>query len=232
MKSIIVTGAAGNLGRAVVKQLTGEGHRIHAVLGLGENSAVFQQENQEAHIDMEFVNLVDETVSEGYVKNLVLKNPDIEAAVLLVGGWQAGSIAETTGYELDKMFKLNFATAYNVVRPLMEHFYRKDKGHFIFVSARPGINPAEAKSQIAYSFSKSLLLRLAEVINDEGKSNNVRASVVIPSQLDTPQNRKAMPHSNPHDWVKTETVADTIAFLLNDSNKGLRETVLKVYNRV
>ncbi|MFN0215243.1 MAG: SDR family NAD(P)-dependent oxidoreductase [Saprospiraceae bacterium] len=231
MKSIIVTGAAGNLGQAVIKRFAKDGHKVYAALGLGENSRLFSESPLAAHIHTQFLNLTDETASEGYVKNIVALDPEVEAAICIVGGWQPGMISETTGYEIDKMIKLNFSTAFNLVRPLMEYFERRGKGQFVFIGARPAINAAEAKSQVAYALSKSMVLRLAEIINDQGKFKDIRASVVIPSLLDTPQNRAAFPDTSAEEWVTPEVASDTIAFLLGDTGENLRETVVKLYNQ-
>ncbi len=231
MKSIIVTGAAGNMGKAVVKRFAQDGQQVYAVLGLGENSQAFNDSTHLANIHTQFLNLTDETASEGYVKDVIAKDPAVETAICIVGGWAPGGISETTGYELDRMIKLNFSTAFNIVRPLMEYFERKGRGQFIFIGARPAINPAEAKGQVAYALSKSLLFRLAEIINDQGKFKNIRASVVIPSLLDTPQNRAAFPDADTSDWITPEAAADTIAFLLSDTGEHMRETVIKLYNK-
>lgn len=230
MKSIIVTGAAGNMGQAVVKRFAQDGHRIYAALGLGENSKTFGESPHEANIHTQFLNLTDETVSEGYVKGIIAQDPEVDTAVCIVGGWQPGTIAETTMYELDKMIKLNFATAFNIVKPLLEFFERKGRGQFVFIGARPAINPAEGKNQFAYALSKSLLFRLAEIINDQGKFKDIRASVVIPSLLDTPQNRAALPNAPAGEWVTPEVAAETISFLLSDTGENMRETVIKLYN--
>ncbi len=230
MKSIIVTGASGNMGQAVVKRFAHDGHKVYAVLGLGENSRLFSESKDAEKIDAQFLNLTDETVSEGYVKGIIAKDPAVETAICIVGGWQPGTLSETTGYEMDKMLKLNFTTAFNITKPLMEYFERQGRGQFIFVGARPAINPAEAKNQVAYALSKSLVFRLAEIINDQGKFKNIRASVIIPSVLDTPQNRAAMPDADKSDWVTPETAADTIAFILSDTGSKMRETVIKLYN--
>lgn len=231
MKSIIVTGAAGNLGQAVVKRFAQDGHRIYAALGLGENSRLFSQSPMAANIHAQFLNLTDETVSEGFVKDVIAKDQAVETAICIVGGWQPGTMSETTGYEIEKMINLNFMTAFNIVRPLMDYFERRGQGgQFVFIGARPAINPAEAKNQLAYALSKSLVFRLAEIINDQGKFKDIRASVIVPSLLDTPQNRNAFPDTMAEEWVTPEVAADTIAFLLGSTGENLRETVVKLYN--
>jgi NAD(P)-dependent dehydrogenase (short-subunit alcohol dehydrogenase family) len=82
---------------------------------------------------------------------------------------------------------------------------------------------------VAYGLAKSLIFRLAELLNDEGKSHGVVTSVIIPSTIDTPQNRKAMPDANPDNWVKAEEIADVIYYYCSDEARSLREPVIKVY---
>lgn len=219
------------MGKAVVRRFLADGHTVYAALGLGEDSRQFAEAIGDQRVNTQFLNLTDETVSEGFIKKLITDDPAIETAVCIVGGWQPGTIAETTAYELDKMIKLNFSTAFNIAKPLLEYFERKGRGQFIFIGARPAINPSEGKNQFAYALSKSLIFRLAEIINDQGKFKNIRAGVVVPSLLDTPQNRAAMPDADTGEWVTPEAAADTIAFLLSDTGTNMRETVIKLYNQ-
>ncbi len=99
-------------------------------------------------------------------------------------------LADTSGEDLQKQIALNFETAYFVTRPLFEHLMKNKRGTIVFIGARPALNPAQGKGLIAYSLSKSLLFKLAEFLNEEAKGINVSISVVVPSTLDTPLNRK------------------------------------------
>jgi NAD(P)-dependent dehydrogenase (short-subunit alcohol dehydrogenase family) len=78
--------------------------------------------------------------------------------------------------------------------------------------------------------AKSLIFRLAELMNDEAKGKNVVTSVVVPSTIDTPQNRKAMPDADFANWVKPDDIANVIYHHCTDEAAALRETVIKVYN--
>ncbi|MBL7708490.1 MAG: hypothetical protein JNJ86_05430, partial [Chitinophagaceae bacterium] len=78
--------------------------------------------------------------------------------------------------------------------------------------------------------AKSLLFRLAELMNEEAKGTNVVTSVVVPSTIDTPQNRKSMPDADPSTWVSADTIANIIYFYCKDEAAALREPVIKVYN--
>lgn len=230
MKSILITGAGGNLGRAVVDELS-TNYKLFAALGLGEDSRFFDMHPNKSNIETEFVNLTDETACEAYVKKSMNKAGDLSAGILLVGGWQKGSIEDTRINDIDKMIKLNFTTALNVIRPLYEYFKRKGHGRFILIGARPAIKTEDAAEQFAYSISKAMVIKMAEIINHTGKENDIQAHVIVPSVLDTLANRNAMPDADPSTWVLPGHVAQTISFLLSDAGHNLRETVLKVYNK-
>lgn len=231
MKSILITGAGGNLGRAVINEIASD-HFLHAALGMGEDAKFFMEHPAKENIETSFINLMDEMACEAYVANLIQNTHDrISAAILLVGGWQKGSLEETSLSDIDKMIKLNFATAFNVVRPLIEYFKSAGKGRLIFIGARPAINANEAREQFAYAISKSMIIKMAEIINQANTQFNIQAHVIIPSVLDTPQNRLAMPDANPADWVKPDHIAQTIRFLLSDPGNDFRDTLLKIYNK-
>ena len=87
-----------------------------------------------------------------------------------------------------------------------------------------------SKGMVAYGLAKSLIFRLAELMNDEAKGHNVVISVIVPSTIDTPQNRSSMPDADFNKWVKAEAIADTIYFYCTPQGSILREPVIKVYN--
>jgi NAD(P)-dependent dehydrogenase (short-subunit alcohol dehydrogenase family) len=132
--------------------------------------------------------------------------------------------------DIKKQVSLNFDTAYNVTRPLYSHMLQNNNGRIVFVGARPALNAAQGKGLVAYGLSKSLLFKLADFLNEDAKGKNVTVTVVVPSTLDTPLNRKSMPDVNPDIWVKPSALAEILEFVVSDKSSVLRENVLKVYN--
>ena len=228
MRKILVTGANGHLGIAVVKKLLNEQHKVIAVIGKESANGLPDDPNLETWL----VDLLDEEKVREFIKTVLEKNPDLNDAVLLVGGFSPGNMEGTSTGQIDKMIQLNFYTAYNMVRNLMPHFKAEaGGGRFIMIGARPPLKPSQGKDLLAYSLSKSLVFRLAEIIHAEGSGANVTATVIVPSTIDTELNRKNMPGADFSSWVPPEKIADTIAFSLSDAGKMLRETVIKIYNR-
>ncbi len=226
MQTILITGANGNLGLEIVNTLNQKGYGICAAVGGGNLPDDFMQKT----LDHRSVNLTDEVETGQYVKNITQQFPGLNAAVLLVGGFVAGGIKDTDSAAIDKQIALNFKTSYFIVRPLLEHFEKNGGGQFILIGARPALQAEAAKNLVAYSLSKSLVFHLAEIINATGKGKGITASVIVPSTIDTAANRNAMPDADFSKWVKAGDIAETIAFLLSEPGKNLRESVLKIYN--
>jgi NAD(P)-dependent dehydrogenase (short-subunit alcohol dehydrogenase family) len=220
-KSVLITGASGNLGGAVVKKFQNEDYHVHAVArdAMGLDGA-----------EVTPIDLTNEAAVNEYIEKITTQNSSLRTAVLLVGGFAAGNLKQTDGAALQKMYQLNFETAYFVVRALLPYFEQNGGGHFVLIGTRAAFTPKDAQHLVAYGLSKSLVMYLSEIINAYGKGKGITASVIVPSTIDTPPNREAMPNADFSKWTTAEAIADTIHYLLTDSGKHLRETVLKMYN--
>jgi NAD(P)-dependent dehydrogenase (short-subunit alcohol dehydrogenase family) len=228
MKTVIITGAAGNLGKACVERFLAEGYKVIATVTPGKNLGYEVKGDVETYE----ADLSDEKAVEKVVLQIVAKHKDIDAAVLLVGGYTSGGINETDGSILKKMFSLNFDTAYFVARPVFQQMMKQGSGgRIVLVGARPALRPKDASKSFAYALSKSIIFKLAEFLNATGSEQNVITSVVVPSTIDTPPNRQAMPKADFNTWVKAEDIADTMAHICSDKAGSWRETVVKIYNK-
>jgi len=226
MKTVIITGASGDLGSVVTRHFLNNGHKVIATVHKQEAK---EELPQHQNLDVEVVNLTNEEETSLFVRKTIEKYKTIDGALLLVGGFTMGNIAATSSNDIKKQISLNFDTAYHVSRPLFQHMIENNKGWIVFIGSRPALKATDGKNVIAYGLSKSLLFKLAEYLNAEAKGKNVTVSVVAPSTIDTPVNRKAMPNINPDNWVKPQELAEIFEFILSDSSNPLRENVLKVY---
>ena len=227
MKTIIITGANGNLGSAVTNIFLSKGYKVLATVRI---PADLKELPQNQNLQAEVLDLSNEGETETFVQKIIDQHQTVDGALLLVGGFAAGNIASTKGEDIKKQISLNFDTAYHVTRPLFQHMMDKNNGKIVFVGARPAIQASAGKNLIAYGLSKSLLFKLAEYLNAQAKGKNVTVSVVVPSTIDTEPNRKSMPDADFEKWVKPEALAEVLEFMISDKGSVLRETVLKVYN--
>jgi NAD(P)-dependent dehydrogenase (short-subunit alcohol dehydrogenase family) len=227
MKTIIITGANGNLGSAVTQEFLGKGYQVVATV-MAENMIADLGTNE--RLDIRVVNLGNAAETNGLVQSVIDKYKMVDAALMLVGGFAMGTISATSVNDIDKQIDLNFKTAYHVTQPLFQHMMSNGNGRLVFIGARPALEASQGKNLVAYGLSKSLLFKLAEYLNEEAKGKNVTATVVAPSTLDTPLNRKSMPDTDPAVWVKPSALAEILEFIVSDKNIPIRESVIKVYN--
>ncbi|MEJ7589065.1 MAG: SDR family NAD(P)-dependent oxidoreductase [Ferruginibacter sp.] len=227
MNTVIVTGASGNMGQALVKKFLAESYRVIGTVVPGHPD---QTGIENANFEAVAVDLMNEDDAQDFIKKIISKYQDIQAVIATVGGFAMGSIDNTTTGDILKQYKLNFETAYNIARPAFVHMMEKRSGRIFLVGSRPGLNAAEGKGMVAYGLAKSLLFHLAELMNVEAKGVNVVTSVVVPGTIDTPPNRASMPAVDFDSWVKPEAIADIIYFYCTDAANIVRSPVIKVYN--
>ena len=227
MKTAIITGASGNMGQAVIKKFIEEGFKV---IGTVIPNDPVPMDFPADKLDKVVVDLMNEDDSAKFVNDVTSKYGSVDAAVLTVGGFAMGSVAETKTSDIAKQYKLNFETAYNVARPVFVQMMKQNNGRIFIIGSKPGLSSVNSKGMVAYGLAKSLIFRLAELMNAEAKGTNVVVSVIVPSTIDTPQNRKSMPDADPAKWVKTEAIADVIYFYCTDAAAVLREPVIKMYN--
>jgi len=227
MKTVIITGVSGNLGQAVAKKFLSDDFKV---IGTVIPNDPAQLNISDPKFETMTVDLMNEEEAGKFVQQVINKEKSIDVAVLTVGGFAMGSIAETKMSDILKQHKLNFQTTYHVARPVFVQMMAQNSGRIFLAGARTGVDMKYSKGTVAYGLSKSLIFRLAELMNEEAKGHNVVTSVIAPSVIDTPQNRQSMPDADPSKWVKPEHIAEVIYFYCKEGASALREPVLKIYN--
>jgi len=228
MQHIVITGADGGLGRPVVSKFLEEKYQVHAIVSPKGDEEFTESDNLKVYR----ADLMKEEEAGNTIRKITDNAGEIAGAVLIVGGFGMGTLQETGLEEMEKMYRLNFVTAYNCARPLLIHMEKaKNGGQIVLIGARPGIEPGAAKGMVAYALSKSLLFRLSEIINETGRKSGIVSSVIVPSIIDTPANRESMPDADYSHWVTGEQIAENILHLFSPAGRHLREPVLKVYGQ-
>ena len=207
IRNVLVTGASGNMGREVVKHFIEKGSRVFGVM---MHNDPFGEEFKHVLFESVYADLTNENEITKVMHAIIKKNDHIDAAVLTAGGFEAGGILQTSAEDVQKMLNINFFTAYSVARILLLQMMQQQEGKIILVGSKPGLNPKDSKDSLAYALSKSLIFNLADIMNKEGENNNVITKVLVPTTIDTPQNRAAMPKADTKSWVKPEKIAELI----------------------
>lgn len=226
-KNCLVTGAAGNLGKAVVTQLISDGHTVVGVMKPSHDAGKLQEFSEFTRYEAD---VSQENEVENLIKHLTQTHQHIDFAALLVGGFAMGPLESTSLEDIRKMYELNFITAYLCCQKLYTQMIQQENGgDIVLVGARPALEPSAAATMVSYSLSKSLLFQLSDIINAKTSKTGVRCSVIVPSIIDTPDNRESMPDANFDDWVTPDQIAKTISYLASPTSKPLRQTIFKLY---
>lgn len=231
-KVAIITGAAGNLGQAVARAF----HDAGAKTVLVDRSAeALQQAYGSAGADPDRmissgVDLADEASARALVAAARARFGRIDVLVNTVGGFRGGKhVHDEELATWDLMMTMNLRTTLVACRAVIPAMLEQGSGAIVNVGA--GAALAAPAGLAAYGASKSAVLRLTESLSAEVKAKGVRVNAVLPSTIDTPQNRAAMPDADASKWVSPDAIADVIAFLASDAARAVTGVALPVFGR-
>ncbi len=208
-RNLVITGAAGALGTAVVGKFKREGYYVIALIRPDAN-----EHSPEADVTYE-VDVTNEEAVQEFVSEYEVQFGDLEAIAMLVGGYAPGDLETTGQQELSQQIQLNFFSAYTVATAFLPLLKKQQRGSFLFVGARTALEAKEAKRAVAYALSKRLVNSLAEIIAEEVKDTDIRTHVFVPSILDSEANRSAMPTADFSKWVNPSDIAEAMHYAVN-----------------
>lgn len=227
MKTAVISGASGALGSAIRKKLLSENYFVAGLVHRIADQKDQQPETNEKEFE---VDLTNEKDTEKIVKEILNLQKEIDVLVCTAGGFAGNSIQNATSADIQRQIDMNFKTAYHLVRPVFDQMKRQGRGRIFLTGSRQGLHPSSGKSAIAYTISKSMLFSLAEILNADS-DKNVTVSVVVPSIIDTPANRRDMPDADFTKWATPEQIAEIISYYASDKASVIREPVIKVFNK-
>ena len=229
---IMVTGAAGNVGRALMTTLAARGERIIAVDRASGplNDILAPFGGADRHLVLDDLDLLDPASCEKAVHFATAQFGRIDGVAHTVGGFAAAS-ADESGIDLwDQMYRLNVITTLNIFRAALPPMRAVGGGSLIAIGAGAALRAPAGLS--AYAAAKSAVHRLVESFADELKSTGIRVNAILPSTIDTPQNRTAMPDADHTAWVRPSEIAEAMAFLLSPGASGITGAFIPLNGRV
>jgi NAD(P)-dependent dehydrogenase (short-subunit alcohol dehydrogenase family) len=225
-KHIVITGGTGALGGAVAALLCARGAIVH--LPMIEEHAP----RELALVDHERVRVTTgvDLRDEGQVRAYYERLPPLSGSVHLVGGFAMAPVTDTAADDLRRMFELNTVTCFLACREAVRNMRAGGTGGSIVnVGARPAVEPTAG--MLAYAVSKAAVAHLTRCLAAEVGADDVRVNAVLPSTIDTEDNRRAMPSADHGAWPRPEEIAETIAFLVSPANRLTSGALVPVYGR-
>jgi NAD(P)-dependent dehydrogenase (short-subunit alcohol dehydrogenase family) len=220
-RTAIVLGATGGLGRAVTERFRDDGASV-----LAFDARIPAPEHRQDGVSYVVVDALDETS----VAAAFAEVPHAAAVVNLIGGYAPPQeLAMLDIGVLRQQFELNLVTAAIVTKYAMPMLAAHGGGAIVHVSSRVALQKWEAA--FSYSVSKLGVVRLVEAAAVEGREDGVRVNCILPSIIDTPANRAALPNAMHHAWPKPSELAAVLAFLVSDDAVLISGAAIPVYGR-
>ena len=215
-KRIVITGAAGTLGRAAATCAREKGAHVIG-LDIVETPSL-------ANTDEYYpVDLLDADATTGCIQNL----GSIDALLNIAGGFAMGvSASDPSDAQWELMFRLNVTTVRNATRAAVPALRATTKAAIVNVGALGALSGAADMS--AYCCAKSTVMRLTESFSEELKNEGINVNAVLPSIIDTPPNREAMPDADFATWVSPAKLAEVMCFLASDAASAVHGVLLPV----
>ncbi len=229
-KVVVITGAAGNLGSAVVRAFEAQGASL--VL-LDRNEGRLQEifpviSGLNKHLLIGGVDMASKESVDDAISKVIVHYGHIDVLVNTVGGYRAGTPVHETSLEtMEFLMDLNARTTFLSCQAAVPHMLKAGSGKIINIGARQGTKGL-AKSGV-YAMSKSAVLRLTESLSAELKREGINVNAVLPGTIDTPANRKAMTDADLSRWVTPQAISEVILFLASDSSSAVHGALIPVF---
>lgn len=223
---VAITGATGNLGRAVAATFEARGSTL-ALFGRTEASLATVYGAPTARRMHVAAELLDRNAVARGIAAVIERHGRIDVLLNLAGGFRMdGPVHATSDATLAALFDLNVRTLVNMVHAVVPHMLAVRRGHIVNVGAfSAGRGGA---SMGAYAAAKSGVIRLTESMAAELREHGINVNCVLPTVLDTPENRRDMPHADPSKWVALADLANVIAFLASDAAHAIHGAAIPV----
>jgi NAD(P)-dependent dehydrogenase (short-subunit alcohol dehydrogenase family) len=225
-QTVLITGAAGNLGRAVAAAFAGAGANL-VLIDLKDDALKSIATKGASGVLAQRADLADPASIAAAVDAAIKRFGRIDALCNLAGGFHMGEkVHEIPADKWDFMMELNAGSVLRMSNAVVPHMLKAGGGRIVNIGANSALS---GKAEMgAYVASKSAVIRLTETMAAELRGHNINVNCVLPSIIDTPQNRAAMPKADPAKWVAPEALADVLLFLCSPAARAIHGAAIPV----
>ena len=225
-RTVVVTGASGNLGRAVA-QVFAEAHADLVLVGLRRDALAEHFGDEDDHRLFVVADLRDPDQAAAVAQRAIERFRRVDVLCNVAGGFRMGeAVHETSERTWQFLFDLNARSVLHMARAVVPRMLQQGGGKIVnvgaFAAGRGSANMG------AYSASKAVVVRLTEAMAAELRERNINVNCVLPTTLDTPENRAAMPDADPARWVAPQDLARIIAFLASPAARAIHGASIPV----
>lgn len=221
-RDVIVTGGTGGLGQAVVAAFLASGDRVVVPwITAHEMQRMHERFGATSQLVLLEADVADETGAAA----VAAQAPALRVLVNGVGGFAMGAHAETRLDVWDHLYRLNVRAAAAMTRAALPGLLAT-RGAVVNVAAAAALDPPAEMG--AYTASKAALVAFTRSLAREVGPRGVRVNAVLPTTIDTPANRAAMPDADFSLWTRPEQIAAAIHWLASDAATAVRGALVPV----
>jgi NAD(P)-dependent dehydrogenase (short-subunit alcohol dehydrogenase family) len=229
-KVVFVAGGTGGLGREVSLAFLREGARVAVTYRKQEEFASLQSAAaaNAAALEGRVVDVTDELTVSEFVASLLSRHGKLDALVNTIGGYAGGiKLWDIETKILDTMLNLNLRSGFMLARAVLPAMLKQGHGSIVNVAAKAAFDHGAGAA--GYAASKAAAVALMDSLAADVKGTGVRVNSILPSIIDTPANRQAMPNGDFTTWPKPEDIAQVILFLCSDKAATVHGASIPVY---
>lgn len=228
-KTVLITGASGNLGRALAEAFRADGARLALLAGRASSLEDAFAGTRAGEIRIA-ADLTDAAEADAAVRRVEAELGPVHAVCATAGGFHMGeTVGETSSDDWSRMMDLNATTLVNTVRAVVPGMAGRGAGKIVTVGAAGALKGAARMGP--YIAAKSAVMRITETLSAELRANDINVNCVLPGVIDTPQNRAAMPKADPGKWVSPADLAEVMRFLCSDASRAIHGALIPVTGR-
>jgi NAD(P)-dependent dehydrogenase (short-subunit alcohol dehydrogenase family) len=227
---VLITGASGGLGSAVVRAFVAAGATVEAVGRRAQPNERLRAELGPAadRFSTRTTDVLDEGAVSALMDGIARERGRLDVALNLVGGFTAGQPVTELAYETwQHMLDLNLRTTFLVSKYAARPMVQQGRGRIVNISSRAAFSGQ--RNAAAYAVAKSAVITLTEAQAEELRETGVTVNAVVPSFIDTPANRAGMPNATFDHWPKPDEVARVLLFLASDDAGLISGAAIPVY---
>lgn len=222
MKNLLISGALGGLGSPMTNYFSSNGYQVLGTTSLSNTGK--DSKNTKYYP----INLMDENAAHQLIEKLKREYTNLDAAILLVGGYAANNLSNSKLSDYEHMIKLNFFTAINLIKPVHKWLQETGGGDIFMIGSRP-LFKGSSDEILPYTLSKSLLLQLTFSLNESSTENNIFTSLIVPGTIDTLINRQQIPDADFTQWTKPQDIAYKIHASIQQKDISLKKSIIKLF---
>ncbi|WP_181686129.1 SDR family oxidoreductase [Halorhabdus salina] len=223
---VLVTGAGGALGSATVEAFLDAGATVAAADVIAPDDDAHMLDTDSTRLSTHVVDFTDEGAVESVIETVLETHGRLDALIAVAGTWRGGDPVEATDIgTFELLFDVNVRTAFLATKHALPHL-QESEGSIVTVASRSSLEGGDGDA--LYRASKAAVRLLTESIAAENEGV-VRANAIMPSVIDTPANREAIPDADHESWVDPDEIADVIQFLASDAAAPTSGAAVPVY---